>query len=129
MDSAGFTKSHVGLSLQPIVGGQPLEKQDSAYGLERDALRSLPRPNPSQDNDAVFWKEVASYGQPVPAELSTADSHSGKAASLTRCGPPKPSCNDARLDNLNELGLLTKASGDPQIRKILPPSPYPQFSQ
>ena len=66
-----------------------------------------------------FQREYDSYSGPMPAELSISESTDGKPASLVKYGPPKPACNQARLQNLEELGLLNKEAGDPQIRKSL----------
>ena len=97
-----------------------IEKQDSAYALSRDGLHSqqVKEPSISDESEANFEKEFQSYGQLVPHDYSTAESTDGKAASLQKYGPPKPGCNEARLENLKELGLLNKAAGDPQIREF-----------
>ena len=84
-----------------------LEKQDSAF-LERAAL-TTGSPSDVDTDD---------YQGKISAQFSISDSAEGKAASLRKFGPPKPMCNAARLDNIKELGLWDKPSGDPQIRKL-----------
>lgn len=79
-----------------------LEKSDSAY-VERASLGDL--------------IESTGYGNRVSAAYSTEESADGQAAALKKYGPPKPTCNAARLANIEELGCMEKASGDPQIRK------------
>lgn len=97
---------------------EDLGKQDSAYGLDREALRSQIKKTPSSNERDTLQEDMGRYGQLIPLEYSQNVSQEGKAADLVTYGPPKPPCNKARLDNLNELGLLNKASGDPQIREF-----------
>ena len=79
-----------------------LEKQDSAF-VERGDLDSLIK--------------SSGYDQKISSTYSTTDSAEGNAAALQKYGPPKPICNESRLANIEELGCMKKASGDPQIRK------------
>lgn len=79
-----------------------LEKQDSAF-VDRGDLDSLIR--------------KTNYGQKISTAYATTDSAEGNAAALQTYGPPKPICNESRLANIEELGCMQKASGDPQIRK------------
>lgn len=79
-----------------------LVKQDSAY-VEREDLGSFIR--------------KSGYDQKISSDYSTLDSGEGRAAEFQIYGPPKPICNEERLANIDELGCMEKAAGDPQIRE------------
>ena len=80
-----------------------LEKQDSAF-IDRGDLASLIK--------------KTDYGQKISTAYAITDSAEGNAAALLTYGPPKPICNESRLANIEELGCMQKASGDPQIREL-----------
>lgn len=91
----------------PVASGKfaqspDLEKQDSAF-VDRGDLDSLIK--------------KTNYGQKISTAYATTDSAEGNAAALQTYGPPKPICNESRLANIEELGCMQKASGDPQIRE------------
>lgn len=91
-----------------------LEKQDSAF-LERSGLENGATTHADDSKDT--------FDNRISAEYSTSESLNGRAASLKTFGPPKPICNEARLANMKELGVLNRKPGDPQIREPLHVTP------
>ena len=79
-----------------------LVKQDSAYLEARARV-------PSEEDK---------YDNPISTKEAVQGSCDGEAAALQKYGPPKPGCNEARMANVEELGLRNKASKDPQIREF-----------
>lgn len=84
-----------------------LVKQDSAFLQGPDA------------------KPVDKFDNRISQEYSTSLTQDGAAASFKVFGPPKPICNAARLANIEELGVMRRPKGDPQIRTSLPFQPAP----